>query len=158
MRIKSTEKGPKGVTEYIAAAPPAARVMLKQLRAAIKAAAPAAEEKLSYGMPYYSLNGRLAYFAAFTKHVSVFIMGGVLKDFAKEVKPYWRGKATLQFPIGEEASAGADRPLGTRQTQTERTGLTSTCRQSEPSARAPQSRERLDSRRYDQGPHSPTRR
>jgi len=100
MRIKSTEKGPKGVTAYIAASPLKTRSMLKQLRATIKAAAPAAEEKLSYGMPYYSLNGRLAYFAAFRDHVSVFLPGRVLEEFAKEVKPYWHGKATLQFEIG----------------------------------------------------------
>ena len=72
MRIKITEQGPKAVTAYIAAAPLKVRVMLKQIRAAIKAAAPQAQEKLSYGMPYYSHKGRLAYFAAFRSHVSVF--------------------------------------------------------------------------------------
>lgn len=88
------------VAAYIAASSSPARPMLRQIRAAIRAAAPRAEEKLSYGMPYYSQNGRLAYFAAFRAHVSVFIPGRVLPAFAKEIKPYWRGKATLQFPIG----------------------------------------------------------
>ncbi len=106
MRIKLAEKGPKGVTAYIAAAPPPARVMLKRIRAAIKSAAPRAEEKLSYGMPYYSHNGRLAYFPTFRDHVSVFIPGRVLAEFAAEIKPYWRGKATLQFPIGSRVPAG----------------------------------------------------
>ena len=98
--------GPKAVTTYIAAAPPPARAMLRRIRAAIKAAAPRAQEMLSYGMPYYSHKGRLAYFAAFRGHVSVFIPGGVLTAFAQELKPYWRGKATLQFPIGTRVPVG----------------------------------------------------
>jgi uncharacterized protein YdhG (YjbR/CyaY superfamily) len=80
--------------------------MLKRIRAAIKKAAPRAQEKLSYGMPYYSQEGRLAYFAFFRDHVSVFIPGRVLAAFAKEIKPYWRGKATLQFPIGRRVPVG----------------------------------------------------
>ena len=92
--------GTAAVTAYIASAPSAARPMLKQIRAAIRAAAPRAEEKLSYGMPYYSLQGRLAYFAAFRAHVSVYIPGRTLEDFERAIAPYWRGKATLQFPIG----------------------------------------------------------
>lgn len=55
----------KNVERYIAAAPPAARGMLRQLQGAIQSAAPQAEEKISYGMPYYEYKGRLAYFAAF---------------------------------------------------------------------------------------------
>jgi uncharacterized protein YdhG (YjbR/CyaY superfamily) len=80
--------------------------MLKRIRAAIKTAAPRAEEKLSYGMPYYGHHGRLVYFAAFRDHVSVFIPGRVLAEFATEIKPYWRGKATLQFPIGTRVPVG----------------------------------------------------
>ena len=99
-RLAGVPNGPKAVTAYIAHSPPRARLMLRPIRAAIKAAAPKAVEKLSYGMPYYSHHGRLAYFAAFREHVSVYIPGRVLKTHAKEIAPYWRGKATLQFPIG----------------------------------------------------------
>ena len=106
MRMKPAGKRPETVTAYIAAAPPPARVMLKRIRATIRAAAPSAEEKLSYGMPYYSHNGRLAYFAAFRAHVSVFIPGRVLAEFAAEIKPYRRGKATLQFPLGSKLPVG----------------------------------------------------
>lgn len=106
MRMKSAGKRPGTVTAYIAAAPPPVRAMLKRIRATIRAAAPLAEEKLSYGMPYYSQHGRLAYFAAFTNHVSVFLPGRVLADFAAEVKPYRRGKATLQFAIGAKLPVG----------------------------------------------------
>ena len=88
------------VTGYIAASAPPARRMLRELRAAIRSAAPRAEEKISYGMPYYGQGGRVIYFAAFQKHVSVFVMGGAKKAYAKELRPYLTSKATLQFPIG----------------------------------------------------------
>jgi uncharacterized protein YdhG (YjbR/CyaY superfamily) len=80
--------------------------MLRKIRAAIRAAAPRAEEKLSYGMPYYSHRGRLVYFAAFREHVSVFVPGRVLETFAGQVAPYRRGKATLRFPIGGRLPIG----------------------------------------------------
>jgi uncharacterized protein YdhG (YjbR/CyaY superfamily) len=90
------------VAEYIAAAPKAAQPMLRQLRQTIRAAAPGAEERLSYGMPYYAYHGRLAYFAAFTAHVSYYVMPSrtVQEKFAEAILPYRTGKATLQFPIG----------------------------------------------------------
>ena len=106
MRKMARSRRPQSVVAYIAAAPPAARMMLRRIRAAIRAAAPKALEKLSYGMPYYSHYGRLAYFAAFRNHVSVYIPGRTLKAFMKEIKPYWRGKATLQFPIGSKVPVG----------------------------------------------------
>lgn len=95
-------KTPKDVDLYIKAAPAAARAMLKQIRATIRAAAPNAIEKLSYGMPYYGDNGRLVYFAAFREHVSAFVMisQATRAKYALALKRYQTGKATLQFPFG----------------------------------------------------------
>jgi uncharacterized protein YdhG (YjbR/CyaY superfamily) len=45
---------------------------LKKVRKAIKAAAPKAEELISYGIPGYKLNGVVAYFAGFKNHCSYF--------------------------------------------------------------------------------------
>ena len=92
--------GKQLVDAYIAAAPPKSRPMLRQLRRVIRSGAPKATERLSYGMPYYAHHGRLVYFAAFTKHVSLFVMGRPMKVYAKQVLPYRSGKATLQFPLG----------------------------------------------------------
>ena len=50
------------VDEYIAQAPKEVQVKLQELRATIKAAAPLAQERMSYGMPYYEYKGRLVYF------------------------------------------------------------------------------------------------
>jgi uncharacterized protein YdhG (YjbR/CyaY superfamily) len=94
--------GEQAVDAYIAAAPKTVQPMLRDLRRAIKTAAPKAEEKLSYGMPFYAYHGRLIYFAAHKNHVGMYPIIGREKDlYAKELKPYMAAKATLQFPIGQ---------------------------------------------------------
>jgi uncharacterized protein YdhG (YjbR/CyaY superfamily) len=94
--------GEQAVDAYIAAAPKAMQAMLRQLRHAIKTAAPQVEEKLSYRMPFYAYHGRLIYFAAHRNHVGMYpIIGGAKELYATELKPYMAAKATLQFPIGQ---------------------------------------------------------
>jgi uncharacterized protein YdhG (YjbR/CyaY superfamily) len=63
------------VDAYIAAAPVPAQPILRHLRQVIKAAAPKAEERISYGMPSYEYYGRLVYFAAFKNHVGLYAVG-----------------------------------------------------------------------------------
>lgn len=99
------------VSTYIADAPAPARKMLRELRAAVRSAAPGAEEKLSYGMPYYGYHGRLIYFAAFRHHVAVYVMGGAKQAYAKELKKYQTSKATLRFPIGTRIPLGLVKKL-----------------------------------------------
>lgn len=65
-------KKPKTVGEYIEQAPKELQPTLKRLRETIRSAAPKAEEKISYGMPFYEYGGsgykgRLVYFAVFKK-------------------------------------------------------------------------------------------
>ncbi|MDQ6884498.1 MAG: DUF1801 domain-containing protein [Candidatus Dormibacteraeota bacterium] len=89
------------VDGYIAEAPAAVQPMLRQLRQLIKSAAPKAEERLSYGMPFYKYRGRLIYFAAHKTHVGVYPVGRAKTVYAKELKPYLAEKETLRFPIGK---------------------------------------------------------
>ena len=67
-----TKARPRDVDANIAAAPTAAQPMLRQLRGVIKAAAPKAEERINYGMPFYEHHGRLVYFAAYEHHVGFY--------------------------------------------------------------------------------------
>ena len=105
------------VAAYIASAPMQARAMMKQIRAAIRSAAPGAEESISYGMPFYAYKyagykGRLAYFGAFTKHVSLFIIPRkVPSDMAGQLKRYKAEKATLRFPLGSKVPVGMIKKL-----------------------------------------------
>jgi uncharacterized protein YdhG (YjbR/CyaY superfamily) len=93
---------PTTVADYMAKAPPVARRALKQLRTAIKAAAPGITERISYGIPAFELDGRyLLYIAAFKEHVSVYpVTSGMLAEYSKAMAPYRAGKGTLRFPLG----------------------------------------------------------
>lgn len=97
------EKEPKTVTEYIASAPKWAQSTLKQLRTAIKAAAPKAKESISYHMPYYSQGRRLAYFGAYKDHCSFhWISARDKRTFAKELAKQKVVGSTLHIPRGEK--------------------------------------------------------
>lgn len=101
----------KDVGAYIQAARKRAQPMLRQLRRIIKAAAPDAEERISYRMPYYAFHGRLAYFAAFTNHVSIFVSRAIVKAHQKELGRYKTSTATVQFPIGTPIPAALVKKL-----------------------------------------------
>jgi uncharacterized protein YdhG (YjbR/CyaY superfamily) len=90
---------PKTVDEYIEAAPVAAQGRLKEVRAAILAAAPDAKESTSYGMAYYSYKGRLAWFGIFTAHIGLFIRPPVLEEHRKELRGYVMTKSSLHLPL-----------------------------------------------------------
>lgn len=98
-------KTPKDVDAYIAGTPKEVRGKLVKLRAVIKAAAPQAVERISYGMPYYHYQGRLAYFRAWKKHIGLYIPTPVIEEHEKELKNYQTARATVQFPL--------ERPLPT---------------------------------------------
>lgn len=91
----------KTVDAYIKSAPEEIQSKLWKIRDLIMNIAPEAKEIMSYGMPYYSYKGRLAYFGYFKDHVSFFAMNGVNDDFKSEVEKYRTGKATLQFDLNK---------------------------------------------------------
>ena len=97
--MKSKPVNSETVDTYLAAQPPKVRKLLKSLRETIRAAAPDAEEKLSYGMPYYGQKGRIAYFAAHSGHIGFYAVPAGMEPFKQEIKPYQTGKATLRFPF-----------------------------------------------------------
>ena len=101
----SAEK-PRDVDEYIARAPAEARAALGELRAIIRAAAPAAEERISYGMPYYYLGGRFAYFSLHTHHIGLYPADRLAAD-AAGLTSHFAEKSTLQFPLGQPLPAEA---------------------------------------------------
>ncbi len=71
---------------------------LEKLRQTIRAAAPEAEEVISYKMPAFRYRGRLVYFAAFKDHYSLFpASSSLLPKMKDELKPYKTSVGTLQF-------------------------------------------------------------
>jgi len=89
---------PKTVDEYLARVPPKFRTALQRLRKTIKAAAPDAEEVISYKMPAFRQNGILVYLAAFEDHCSLFVGSAkIRRQFSAELKPFMTGKGTVRF-------------------------------------------------------------
>ena len=96
---------PRTVDAYITAAPKAAQPKLKQLRALIRKAAPKAEEKISYGMPYYGYKGRLVYFAGSERYVALYAGWPETGSEAKLLAPYRTSKGTLKFSVDDPLPA-----------------------------------------------------
>jgi uncharacterized protein YdhG (YjbR/CyaY superfamily) len=93
----------KSVDDYIALAPTESRERLEALRAAIKMAAPDAEERISYGMPHYHYKGRLVYFSLWKKHIGMYALAtSVLEAHKDELKGKVTEKGTVQFPLDEQ--------------------------------------------------------
>lgn len=78
------------VEEYIAAQSNAAQRALELVRQAIRAAAPEAEELISYKMPAYKLHGAdLLHFAGWKSHFSLYLASrGIVEAFHDELAPY----------------------------------------------------------------------
>jgi uncharacterized protein YdhG (YjbR/CyaY superfamily) len=111
MTAKSAPSSSVQVDAYVAATPVQAQPLLQQLRDVIKAAAPKAEERISYGMPSYEHHGRLVYFAAFKNHVGLYAVGQEHDGYAKELSGYLTGKSTARFPIGQALPIASIRRL-----------------------------------------------
>jgi len=87
------------VDAYIKQFPPEVQVKLQQLRAAIKSAAPKAEEMISYMMPAYKYHGVLVYFGGYKNHIGFYPTGSGIEAFKKELSVYKGSKGTVQFPL-----------------------------------------------------------
>jgi uncharacterized protein YdhG (YjbR/CyaY superfamily) len=92
--------GPENIDAYIAGFPGDVQIILQQIRAIIKTAAPMAEEKISYGMPAFNLNKViLVYFAAYKNHIGLYPAPIGIEVFKAELSPYKTGKGSVQFPL-----------------------------------------------------------
>jgi uncharacterized protein YdhG (YjbR/CyaY superfamily) len=92
---------PNSVDQYIAGFPPKVRATLNKIRVTVRRAAPDAQERISYRMPSFSLNGVLIYFAAFQHHIGIY--PPVPAELRKAASPYAGAKGNLRFPL--------DRPI-----------------------------------------------
>ena len=97
--MKSAGAGIRTIDEYIAVFPAEIRKKLAGLRAAIKAAAPGAEEKISYQMPAFALKGNLVYFAAAKTHIGFYPTSSGTREFKDELSGYDCSKGTVRFPL-----------------------------------------------------------
>jgi len=96
---------PKSIDEYLAPLSADNRAALEKLRKTIKAAAPKAEECISYQLPAFRLSGKmLVAFGAAANHCAFYPMSSTTVAAHKdELKDYDTSKGTIRFQ--------ADKPL-----------------------------------------------
>jgi uncharacterized protein YdhG (YjbR/CyaY superfamily) len=94
---------PTTIDEYIAAFPPPVQEILQKIRATVAAAAPDADEVISYRMPAFTQHGVLLYFAAFKSHIGVYPPVSGDPELESRLTPYAGPKGNLKFPL--------DRPI-----------------------------------------------
>ncbi len=72
--------------------------MLEKLRKAIKAAAPKAEELISYQIPTYKYHGPLVHFVARKNYCSFIVASkSILEKFSSELIPFDTSGTTIHF-------------------------------------------------------------
>ena len=100
MRSTTKTRAPAKVTTvdgYLSKLGDDKRAALQKLRKTIHAAAPKAEECISYGLPAFRLDGRmLVWFGAAANHCS-FYPGGIVQAYKDDLKDYKTSKGTIQF-------------------------------------------------------------
>ena len=103
MALKNIKK-PETIDAYLATLDADKRAALERLRQAIRAAAPKAEECISYQVPAFRLNGRiLVAFGAAANHCAFYPGAFPLETCKDELEAYDTSKGTIRFQ--------PDRPL-----------------------------------------------
>jgi uncharacterized protein YdhG (YjbR/CyaY superfamily) len=100
------------IDEYLAALSNGKRAALTKLRNAIKAAAPRAEECISYQVPAFRLEGRfLVAFAAAAQHCAFYPGAFPIAAYKDELEAYDTSKGTIRFPADKPLPAALVRKL-----------------------------------------------
>ncbi len=99
-------KAPETVEEYIAAQPKEVRQYLQEVRDALRAALPEAEERISWSMPAYWKGHNIIQFAGFKNHVGLYPGPEAVREFSERLKDYKTSKGTIQLPYSREVPAG----------------------------------------------------
>lgn len=94
-------KKAKGVEEYINGAPEGARGKLREVRTAIRGAAPGAVESISYGMPGYD-KGRVCWFGLSKRHIGLYIRPPIIARNKKILAGYETTKSAVHLPLDKK--------------------------------------------------------
>jgi uncharacterized protein YdhG (YjbR/CyaY superfamily) len=96
------------VDRYISAQPSEVRPVLRRVRAIVRKAVPKAEEVISYQIPAYRVDGRVAlFFAAWREHYSIYpVTGALIGALQLDQTGYELShKGTIRFPLSEPVPA-----------------------------------------------------
>ena len=99
--MQTDKTNPANIDEYIANFPENIQDILQKIRRIVHETAPEAQEKISYQMPTFFLNGNLVHFAAFKNHIGFYPTPSGTEKFKKEISPYKAAKGSIQFPLDQ---------------------------------------------------------
>lgn len=103
---------PKTVDEYLARVNDVQRAALEKLRRDIKAAAPAAEECISYGIPSYRLGPKLLVsFGAAKRHCAFYAGAYPIRAHRPELTGYDLAEGTIRFSPEKPLPSGLVKKL-----------------------------------------------
>ncbi len=97
--MKSTNKTPQTMDEYIQAFPAPVQKRLTEIRTLVRALTPGVKEKISYGIPTFYLKRNLVHFAGYAKHIGFYPGASGIEAFEAELGGYKHAKGSVQFPI-----------------------------------------------------------
>jgi uncharacterized protein YdhG (YjbR/CyaY superfamily) len=86
------------VDAYIGTHAKSVRDRLDLIRQTIRKVVPEAQEKISYGIPTFTLEGNLIHYAAFKNHIGLYPGSAAIAAFRKELTGYKTAKGTIQLP------------------------------------------------------------
>ena len=89
------------IDEYIATFPEDIQEKLEVMRTTIRAAAPDAEERISYQMPAFAQKGNLVYFAMLKNHIGFYPTSSGIAAFQQELARYKSTPGAVRFPLDE---------------------------------------------------------
>lgn len=96
----------KTIDAYINNFPEDVQQILQNIRKCILKAAPDAQEKISYGIPTFTLNGNLVHFAAYDHHIGFYPGADGIHTFLDDLKDYKTSKGAVQFPLDKPLPLG----------------------------------------------------
>ena len=103
---------PKNIDEYLSTLSDDKRAALEKLRKTIRAAAPKAEECISYQLCAFRQNGMLVGFGATAKHCAFYLMSSSTVETHKdELQNYDTSKGTIRFQADNPLPAALVRKL-----------------------------------------------
>lgn len=91
----------KTIDEFISNYPENVQKVLQKIRKTIQKVVPEAEEKISYGIPTFTLKGNLVHFSSYKHHVGFYPGSEAILAFTDDLKPYITSKGTVQFPLDQ---------------------------------------------------------
>lgn len=104
--MKTKQKQPTTIDEYIADFPRDVQPLLEKVRATIRKAAPDATETISYQIPTFVQHGNLIHFAGYNNHIGLYPGSRPIEVFKEELARYKTSKGTVQLPLDKPIPVG----------------------------------------------------